>query len=769
LQITGNLTIEAWVKPTDFTNYNGIVGKTLANIPAPYDFYLRSGSGLPALFLGNGSVFSWSTANAAPPAGSWSHIAVTMNGATATHYLNSLPNGSGTVSTTIADGGRNARIGSRDDLFTMFKGALDEIRVSNTARSADWIATEYNNQNAPLTFYTLACESGSCGVSITVNTVPPGLAITLDGQNYTAPQTFQWTAGSSHPIAVNSTQDGTTGTRYVFSNWSDVGANPHNVVASSSTPAYTAYFTMQYQLTTTATAGGSISPASGGWYNSGSLVSVSAAANAGYTFGGFSGGALSGPATPQNLTLNGPATVTANFSAVTEGITVNTSPPGLTITVDGQSCAPAPCSYQWITGSIHTLVMPSAPQPGGSGTQFVFANWSDGGGASHSITVSAAAASYTATFTTQYQLTTAGSPNAGGTITPATGSFYNSGTIVILTATANSGYYFAGFTGAATGATPQNLTITGPVTVTANFAASNPVTVNTAPAGLSLTLDGQVCAAAPCTYQLVPGTSHTLAVAGSPQNGSTGTQYTFTNWSDGLALSHSITVPTTPPQPYIATFTTQYYLTVSGDPGAGGTTTPMSGWHSSGDVVPVSATPSSGYSFGGFTGALTVATPSAALTMTGPAAVTANFSAASVPVTVTSSPGGLQLSVDGQPCTAPCVYQWLLGSSHTLGVGNTTQDGLNGARYLFTGWSDGTTITVPTTAKAYTATFKTQYYLTTNVSPNGTGTLVPASDWYDSGSVVQLTAESTYPPGTSHSRVLGSARGYFRRDSGGSG
>src|SRR4029077_10286953 len=34
-------------------------------------------------------------------------------------------------------------------------GSIDEMRLSNVARSADWIATEYNNQNSPSTFYTL--------------------------------------------------------------------------------------------------------------------------------------------------------------------------------------------------------------------------------------------------------------------------------------------------------------------------------------------------------------------------------------------------------------------------------------------------------------------------------------------------------------------------------------------------------------------------------------------------------------------------------------
>jgi len=36
-----------------------------------------------------------------------------------------------------------------------FNGLLDELRVSNTARSANWIATEYNNQSNPAAFFSV--------------------------------------------------------------------------------------------------------------------------------------------------------------------------------------------------------------------------------------------------------------------------------------------------------------------------------------------------------------------------------------------------------------------------------------------------------------------------------------------------------------------------------------------------------------------------------------------------------------------------------------
>ncbi|MEO8373251.1 MAG: DUF2341 domain-containing protein, partial [Candidatus Solibacter sp.] len=83
LRITGDLTVEAWVNPADYTWYRGILGKTggtAGNMPAPYDFYLAATSGLPVFYRGNGSLASGSVGAAAPPTGQWSHVAVSMSG-----------------------------------------------------------------------------------------------------------------------------------------------------------------------------------------------------------------------------------------------------------------------------------------------------------------------------------------------------------------------------------------------------------------------------------------------------------------------------------------------------------------------------------------------------------------------------------------------------------------------------------------------------------------------------------------------------------------
>ncbi|MCE2929092.1 MAG: DUF2341 domain-containing protein [Candidatus Caenarcaniphilales bacterium] len=39
--------------------------------------------------------------------------------------------------------------------FQFFTGNIDEVRIANKARNANWITTEYNNQNSPNTFYSI--------------------------------------------------------------------------------------------------------------------------------------------------------------------------------------------------------------------------------------------------------------------------------------------------------------------------------------------------------------------------------------------------------------------------------------------------------------------------------------------------------------------------------------------------------------------------------------------------------------------------------------
>jgi hypothetical protein len=148
--------------------------------------------------------------------------------------------------------------------------------------------------------------------SVTIATEPPGLDITVDGTGYSSPQTFSWQPSSTHSIGTTSPQSPVPGTRYLFSSWSDGGAQSHAIAPPDEDTTYTAFFTTQYLLTTTASpaAGGSIT--AGGWFDPDTPVSIDATASSGYTFAGFTGD-LTGTATPQTLVMNGPKTVVAHF------------------------------------------------------------------------------------------------------------------------------------------------------------------------------------------------------------------------------------------------------------------------------------------------------------------------------------------------------------------------------------------------------------------------------------------------------------------------
>ena len=499
-------------------------------------------------------------------------------------------------------------------------------------------------------------------------------------------------------------------------------------------------FKTQYQLTISASpaAGGTVTPAGGGLYNSGTLVPISATVNSGYSFTGWSGSVASPGSASTTVTMNAPQTVTANFTAFT-AVTINTSPAGLQVIVDGSTLT-APQTLNCSPGSYHSLSV-NSPQ-GSGGTQSVFTNWSDGGSQSHTITCPSFATTFTAGFQTQYQLTTSASPAAGGTVTPAGGGLYNSGTVVPISATANSGYSFTGWSGsvASPGSASTTVTMNAPQTVTANFTASTAVTINTSPAGLQVIVDGSTLTA-PQTLNCSPGSYHSLSV-NSPQ-GSGGTQSVFTNWSDGGSQSHTITCPSFATT-FTAGFQTQYQLTISASPAAGGTVTPAGGGlYNSGTVVPISATANSGYSFTGWSGS--VASPGSAsttVTMNAPQTVTANFTTLTV-VTINTSPAGLQVVVDGSTLTAPQTLNCSPGSNHSLGVNSPQVSG--GTQSVFTSWSDGGsqshTITCPSSATTFTAGFKTQYQLTISASPTIGGTVTPVSGgFYDSGTAVPISA-----------------------------
>lgn len=326
LQITGSITLSCWVKLTTNGIIQSPVGKwdstRASGDKFAYSIIIGNANKAGMYLSSDGSNLTGSAVTATSlSVGTWYHISAVYNGTNIQTYLNGAADGSAVAyAGGIKNIGAPAVIGrSISSLGLLYlNGALDEVHISNTSRSAGWITTEYTNQNSPSTFYSVGGQQSSGGsVTTTITTAPSGLSLTVDSVACTAPCAFQWTSGSSHTIAVTTTpQSGPTGTRYVYASWSDSGAQSHSITAPSSATTYTATFTTQYQLTTSSNPapGGIITPATT-WLNAGTVQAVSAAANSGYQFSGFTG-ALSGTTNPQNLTMNAAATVTANFSVV---------------------------------------------------------------------------------------------------------------------------------------------------------------------------------------------------------------------------------------------------------------------------------------------------------------------------------------------------------------------------------------------------------------------------------------------------------------------
>jgi len=317
-------------------------------------------------------------------------------------------------------------------------------------------------------------------------------------------------------------------------------------------------------------------------------------------------------------------------------VTVQTSLSGPTFTVDSTTYS-ATQTFSWARGSTHTIAT-SSPQSGGTGIQYVWADWSDRGAISHNIAPTENT-TYIAKFNTNYYLTTSfASAGFGGKVTPGS-AWKSSGATISLNATPTNNtlvsYSFGGWTGTGTGSysganNPASIIMNGPITETASF-VQNPVqvTVQTNIAGPSFTVDGTTYTSAQ-TFSWQPGSTHTIATT-SPQSGGTGIEYGWSKWSDSGAISH--VVGPTQNTSYTATFKTQYFLTMNA--GTGGRVTPASGWNNSGSTMNITATPSTGFTFSSWTGSGTGSysgtSRSVSINMNGPITESATFTQNSTP------------------------------------------------------------------------------------------------------------------------------------------
>ncbi|MGA7235168.1 MAG: metallophosphoesterase, partial [Bryobacteraceae bacterium] len=288
--------------------------------------------------------------------------------------------------------------------------------------------------------------------------------------------------------------------------------------------------------------------------------------------------------------------------------------------------------------------------------------------------------------------------------------------------------------------TPTNVAY-GPAKVTVNLGAT-PITVSSR-ANDVITVDGKSYPS-PQIFNWRPNDQHTLDAP--PVQASTGTQDRISSWSNGANQRQQITVPFSPAT-YTATFLRYYLVTPTASPAAGGSviSSPASadGYYADGTALTVTATPNSGYVFSAFQGAGSVPAGNSFSTVVGkPLTFTAVFKPVGTYTIETNVPSNGAETVDGTAYTGPASLSWTQGSSHSFSV-PAEIDPAAGVRYIFTGWSDGTTsasrsVTAGATTD-YVANYQLQYQVTIGASPVGGG-LLAGGGWFNAGAQATLTA-----------------------------
>jgi hypothetical protein len=153
IEVAGPLTVEVWAEFADVSLYKTLIGNLDLSGMGGYELILSTGPKMYLQTSGGGTFhFTGSDSNITP--GLWYHIVGTYDGTIGNIYINGLAQSSPFSSAAaLPASSKNVSIGRRTDGATdYFNGLMDEVRLSNVARSADWILTEYRNQSAPGTY-----------------------------------------------------------------------------------------------------------------------------------------------------------------------------------------------------------------------------------------------------------------------------------------------------------------------------------------------------------------------------------------------------------------------------------------------------------------------------------------------------------------------------------------------------------------------------------------------------------------------------------------
>lgn len=155
------LTMSAWIFPTDYDviSDRGII----INKESTYEMGLQDHTGAFQA-ASNPGCWRWAGTGIIPLS-TWTKVTLVFAGGIQKHYINGvLVQSFGNCTNPLTFNDLDLRIGARGgdgNSASYFVGNIDEVKITNREETADWIATEYNNQSSPSTFYTVSAERSS--------------------------------------------------------------------------------------------------------------------------------------------------------------------------------------------------------------------------------------------------------------------------------------------------------------------------------------------------------------------------------------------------------------------------------------------------------------------------------------------------------------------------------------------------------------------------------------------------------------------------------
>jgi uncharacterized repeat protein (TIGR02543 family) len=452
---------------------------------------------------------------------------------------------------------------------------------------------------------------------------------------------------------------------------------------------------------------GSVNATDYTYYDEGTIVDLTATPDTGYEFIEWSGEAT-GTAVTTTVTMDANKTVTATFTPIEYDLNVLIEGSGTV------SKNPDQATYHY--GDTVTLTATPAD------VTSTFTSWSvDVDSAENPLDIIInGTTTVTATFTNQYVLTVNVEGNGEVTLNPNQ-LYYADGTDVDLITVADLGWTFSEWNGDLTGSTnPATITMDEDKTVTATFTQDE------------YTLDVTVVGSGTVTKSPDPATYHygdVVTLTATPDN----ENWIFATWSgDAESSDNPLIITITGNALVTATFSNENVLTVNVVGNGHVVLDPSGGTYSDGTSVSLTSVADPGWTFSGWSDALSGSSNPESIVMNDHKTVTATFTEDHYMLTVNNDLGG---SVDVNPNLAYYLYGEEVELTAVADPG-----------WMFNGWSfDLTGLINPETItmddhKTVTATFIQEEY-TLTVTPVGSGAVDKSPDQviYHYNDIVTLT------------------------------